>query len=76
MDTGKILIGFAFIILSVALMVTPSNAHPQSPDCIRENGFVVPFDPSPAQSPAQQEMLVAPGAGYSAKTSPDQFSLP
>nr|WP_321351435.1 hypothetical protein [uncultured Methanoregula sp.] len=76
MDTGKILIGFAFIILSVALMVTPSSAHQQSPDCIGENGFVVPLNASPAQSPAQQALPVAPGAGYSAITSPDQFSLP
>jgi hypothetical protein len=29
MDTGKILIGFAFIILSVALMASPSNAEMQ-----------------------------------------------
>jgi hypothetical protein len=76
MDTGKILIGFAFIILSVALMVTPSSAHLQSPNCIGDNGFVVPLDPYPAQSPAQQALPVAPGAGYSAITSPGQFSLP
>jgi len=29
MDTGKILIGFAFILLSVALMVSPSSAEMQ-----------------------------------------------
>jgi len=33
MDTGKILTGFAFLLLSVALMVSPSSAEMQGLDC-------------------------------------------
>ena len=55
MDAGKILVGFAFILLSVALTVTPS--HALSMDAESDYGLIdtipaeKPSFPSPAFSP-------------------------
>jgi len=63
MDTGKILIGFAFILLSVALMVSPSSAEMQG--LHGDDGFMDAWSQGQitAPSPALPELPAAAEPG-------------
>jgi hypothetical protein len=75
MDTGKILIGFAFIILSVALTVTPSSAHMPGHDAGNGAVFAAGTDPQADSMPGFA--LPAPaGEGQALTASSDQIHLP
>jgi hypothetical protein len=76
MDTGKILIGFAFIILSVALMTAPSSAEMQGPHSDDNSGYAVPTGQQAALSPDLHGLTAPAGAGLSSMDTTDQAGLP
>ena len=76
MDTGKILTGFAFILLSVALMASPSSAEMQDLHCEAGSGPAVLSDEPHGLSWDLHDITAPAGTGLSPKDHPDRKNLP
>jgi len=75
MDTGKILIGFAFVLLSVALVVTPAHAEMQDLHC-DAGGYTDIMDQPVAPMPAQNSLPALEGTGRYPVDPTDHTNLP
>ncbi|WP_321506585.1 hypothetical protein [uncultured Methanoregula sp.] len=76
MDTGKILIGFAFLLLSAALMVSPSSAEMQGLHCDAGCGCAGTTGQSAALSPVQYGQPASAGTGFALMDPADPADLP
>ncbi|MFA4876026.1 MAG: hypothetical protein WC586_01305 [Methanoregula sp.] len=76
MDTGKILIGFAFIILAAALVVSPSQAEMQGPYCEAGSGFVCNHGQPAAMSFIHYEPTESADPGYDPISPANPVHLP
>jgi hypothetical protein len=76
MDSGKILIGFAFVILSVALIVSPSNARMQDLDGNACCGYAEPYIQPTALSPMECALPANTRTLWDANIPADQDDLP
>jgi hypothetical protein len=75
MDTGKILIGFAFVLLSVALVVTPSHAEMQDLHC-DAGGFADIMDQPDTSLPAQNSLSAPAETGSDPVDPTNHTNLP
>jgi len=76
MDSGKILTGFAFILLSVALMASPSSAEIQGLHCEASSGIAALSGEPPELSYVLHEIPAPAGMGLSPKDHPGKENLP
>ncbi|MFA4861833.1 hypothetical protein [Methanoregula sp.] len=76
MDTGKILTGVAFLLLSVALMVSPSSAEMQGLHCEAGSAPVALLGEPNGISLDIREIPAFTGTGLSPKDHPAQLNLP
>ena len=70
MDTGKILTGFAFILLSVALITSPSSAEMADLHGDANSGQALSLGEPNGLSPDLHEMPVSAGAKISSHDPP------